>query len=119
MTARWRASSSSSVVTVATRSFVGVGAAVAVEGPPVAHFGEEIHVEVAHDQLGFVAVADFADELAFGIDEVARAVEVVVAEVFDADPVDRADVVLVGDGRRGLLELPQVRATGRVTSPTG
>jgi hypothetical protein len=54
-------------------------------------------------------VGDVADELALGVDEVARAVEVVVAELLDADPVDRADEVLVGHGRRRLLELPQVR----------
>ena len=35
---------------------VGVRAAVAVERPPVAHLGEQVHVEVADDQLGVVVV---------------------------------------------------------------
>ena len=44
----------------------------------------------------------------FRIDEVALAVEVVVAERLDADPVDGADVVHVGDGGRRLLDAPDV-----------
>ena len=75
---------------------VGVGPAVAVEGPAVADLGEQVEVEVADDQLGIVVVADVADELALRVDEVRRAVEVVVAERLDADAVDGADEVLVG-----------------------
>ena len=59
---------------------------------------------------------DVADELAARVDEVAGAVEVVVAVLLDAHPVDRRDEVLVGHGRGRLLELPQVRrqrAAGR------
>src|SRR5215207_5498607 len=85
-----------------------LGPAVPVELPPVADLREEVHVEIAHDELGLVAVGGLADELAFGIDEVRRAVEVVLAEVLDADPVDGADEVLVGDRRRRLLELPEI-----------
>ena len=51
-------------------------------------------------QLLVVGDADVADELAARVDEVALAVEVVVADVgLDADPVDRPDVVAVGDAR--------------------
>ena len=51
---------------------------------------------------------DVADELAARVDEVAGAVEVVVAVLLHAHPVDRGDEVLVGHRGRGLLELPQV-----------
>ena len=99
---------------------VGVGAAVAVERPAVADELDLVHVEVAHDQLRLVGVADVADELALGIDEVALAVEVVVADVgLDADPVDRADVVHVGDGGRRLLDPPDVLGRARGWWPTG
>ena len=88
---------------------VGVGATVAVERPAVTDELDLVHVEVAHDQLGLVGVADVADELALGVDEVALAVEVVVADVgLDADPVDRPDVVHVGDGGGRLLDAPDV-----------
>src|SRR5690606_32241909 len=87
---------------------VRVGAPVPVELPPVAHHAQQVHVEVAHDQLLLVVVAGVADERALGVDEVRRAVEVVVAQVLDTHAVDRADVVLVGHRRRRLLEPPQV-----------
>ncbi len=98
---------------------VHVGAPVAVEGPLVADLLEQIHVEVADDQLLFVGAGDVADELAPRADEVRLSVEVVVAERLDADAVDGADVVLVGDGGGRLLELPQVGAQPTRTSPTG
>ena len=55
------------------------------------------------------ALPSVADELAARVDEVALAVEVVVADIgLDADPVDRPDVVAVGDGVADLLDPPQV-----------
>src|SRR4051794_18583801 len=52
---------------------------------------------------------DLADELAPRVGEVALAVEVVVAVLgFDADAIDRADVVAVGDRVADLLDPPQV-----------
>ena len=52
-----------------------------------------------------------ADELAARVDEVALAVEVVVADLgLDADPVDRPDEVAVRDGVADLLDAPQVFA---------
>src|SRR6266566_4269306 len=87
---------------------VRVRAAVAVERPPVAHLGQQVHVEVTDDHLGVVIMPDVADELALRVDEVGGAVEVVVAEILDAHPVDRTDEVLVRDGGGRLLQLPQV-----------
>src|SRR5687767_3318084 len=57
---------------------VGVGTAVAVEGPPVADLGEQSQVEIADHQLGLVGVGRLADELALRVDEVGGAVEVVL-----------------------------------------
>ena len=88
---------------------VGVGPAVAVERPAIADLLDLVEVELADDQLGLVRVADVADELALGVDEVALPVEVVVADVgLDADAVDRPDVVHVGHGGGRLLDPPDV-----------
>src|SRR5918993_1703358 len=87
---------------------VGVGATIAVELPSVAHLADLVEVEVAHDQLWFVRVAGVTHKLAARVDEVALAVEVVLAERLDADPVDGADVVHVGDRRSRLLQPPDV-----------
>src|SRR3954447_1552715 len=77
---------------------VRVGSAVAVELPDLADLRDDVEIEVADDQLFLERAADTADELAAGVDEVALAVEVVVAELLlDPDPVDRADVVAVRD----------------------
>src|SRR6266496_3743361 len=95
---------------------VRVRPAVPVERPPVAHLGDQVHVQVPDDQVRVVVVPDIADELPLRVDEVRGAVEVVVAQVLGADPVDRPDVVLVGHRRGRLLQLPQVRrqaAAGR------
>src|SRR4029453_15571459 len=59
---------------------VRVGPAVAVERPPVADLADLVQVELADDQLGLVRVADLADELSLGVDEVALPVKVVLAE---------------------------------------
>src|SRR4029079_16879803 len=76
---------------------VRVGPAVAVELPRVAHLVDHVEVHVAHEQLLVVRVADVADELAARVDEIGLAVEIVVAQIlFDADAVDRAHEVAVG-----------------------
>src|SRR3954453_5473784 len=89
---------------------VGVGPAVPVEGPAITYQFDLVDVEVAHDELRLVRVAHVADELTFGVHEVALPVEVVVAERLDADAVDGADVVHVGDGGGRLLDAPDVLA---------
>src|SRR5208282_1424112 len=87
---------------------VSVGPAVPVELPQVPDLGQLFHVQIAHQHLVLVVGGGVADELPARVDEVGLAVEVVVAERLDADPVDRADEVLVGHRRGGLLEPPQV-----------
>src|ERR1700732_3687755 len=85
-----------------------VGAAVAVELPQVPDLGQLAHVQVPDQHLVLVVGAGVAEELPARVHEVGLAVEVVVAERLDADPVDRADEVLVGHRGGGLLEPPQV-----------
>src|SRR5512146_1757233 len=85
-----------------------VRAAVAVELPQVPDLGQLVHVQVADQHLVGVVGGRVAHQLAARVGEVGLAVEVVVPERLDADPVDRADEVLVGHRGRGLLEPPQV-----------
>src|SRR5690606_5094348 len=87
---------------------VGVGPAVAVERPQVAHLGQQAHVEIADDDLVVGVGGGLTHELSTRIGEVGLSVEVVVAQRFHAHAVDRADEVLVGDRRRGLFQPPQV-----------
>src|SRR5258706_7232171 len=89
---------------------VPVGPGVAIARPPIADHLDLVEVEVANDQLWLEGITDVADEVALRLDEVALAVEVVVAERLDADAVDRADVVHVGDRRGWLLDAPDVFA---------
>ena len=60
---------------------VGLGTAVAVELPRLADLRDQVEVQVADEQLLVVRAADAADDLAARVDEVALAVEVVVAEL--------------------------------------
>ena len=99
--------------------FVGVGPAVAEELPGLADLLDLVEVEVADEQLLVVRVADVTDELAPRVDEVGLAVEVVVTQRLDADPVDRADEVAVRQRMRDLLDAPQVLGEARATWPTG
>src|SRR3954470_10689007 len=87
---------------------VGVRTAVAVELPAVADFPQLGQVEVPDDQFGLLVARHLADELGLRVDGVRRPVEVVVAQLLDAHPVDGTDEVLVGDGCGRLLQLPQV-----------
>src|SRR6201996_6802589 len=87
---------------------VGVRPPVPVELPLVPHLFEQVEVQVADEHLVGVVGGGAADDLAARVGEVGLAVEVVVTQRLDADPVDRADEVLVGHGGRGLLQLPQV-----------
>src|ERR1700761_4355117 len=87
---------------------VGVRPPVPVELPLVPDLFEQVEVQVADEHLVGVVGGGAADDLAARVGEVGLPVEVVVTERLDADPVDRADEVLVGPGGRGLLQLPQV-----------
>src|SRR5690349_8652867 len=87
---------------------VGVRPAVAVELPQVPDLGQLCHVQVAHQHLVLVVRGGVPHQLPARVGEVRLAVEVVVAERLDADPVDRADEVLVGHRGGGLLQPPQV-----------
>src|SRR5215469_3017037 len=87
---------------------VGVRAPVPVELPQLPDLVEHGHVQVAdHNLLGRIGGGP-AHDLPARVGEVGLPVEVVVAERLDADPVDRADEVLVGDRGAGLLQPPQV-----------
>src|SRR5947207_12432392 len=66
---------------------VGVGPAVSVELPQVPDLGQLRHVQVAHQHLVLVVRGGVAHQLPARIGEVRLAVEVVVAERLDADPV--------------------------------
>src|SRR3954465_5656987 len=70
---------------------VGVRTAVAVELPAVADFPQLGHVQVSDDQFGLLVARPPADELGLRVDEVRRPVEVVVAQLLDAHPVDGTD----------------------------
>src|SRR3982750_390290 len=90
---------------------VGVRAPVTEELPRLADLLDLVQVHVADEQLLVVRAAKVADELPARIDEVALAVEVVVADVLlDTDAVDRADEIAVRDGVAYLLDPPQVLA---------
>src|ERR1700756_4102368 len=82
--------------------------AVAIELPGVADLADLVHVEVGHDERVLVARRD-GEHLAARIAEVALAIELAdVPGRFEADAVDGADEVAVGDGVRRLFELPEI-----------
>src|SRR5215472_17525547 len=91
------------------QAFVRVRAAVPVELPQVPDLGQLVHVQVTDDDLVGGVGGGFPDDLTARVREVGLAVEVVVAERLDPDPVDRADVVLVSDSGGRLFQPPQVR----------
>src|ERR1035437_5136485 len=95
---------------------VAVRSAVAVERPRVADLLQDVHVEVTNNDVVVGVRRRVTDLLTSRVDEVRRPVEIVVAELSDAHPVEGADEVLIGDRGRGLFEVPEVRgqsATGR------
>src|SRR3954451_20349126 len=82
--------------------------AIAIELPRVADFADLVHVEVGDDERVLIA-RGHGQHLAARIAKVALAVK--LADVpwrFVADAIDRADEVAVGDGVRGLFELPEI-----------
>src|SRR5439155_21069218 len=87
---------------------VRFGSAISIELPRVAHFLDQIEVQIRDDELVLVPAA-FGDDAPARIAEVALAVELAdLPRRFDADAVDRADEIAVGDRVRRLFQLPQV-----------
>src|SRR5215218_10200246 len=90
---------------------VGVGTAIPVELPLVAHLADHVQVEVADDDVLVLAAAALADEVALRVGVLAGAVErhrkIAVLVVLGADPVRGGDEVAVGRGCGRLLEVPQ------------
>src|SRR3954451_13249726 len=92
----------------AGQGVVAVRTAVAVELPQVPDLGQHAHVQVTHDDLVLGVRRRVAHQLPAWVGEVGLAVEVVLAQRLHADPVDRADEVLVRHRGGRLLEPPQV-----------
>src|SRR5688572_6622988 len=93
---------------VGDERLVCVGATVAEELPCVAHLAYLVEVQVGDDE-GVLVARRLGDDLAARVAEVALAVELAdVPRLLVADAVDGADEVAVGDGVRGLFELPEV-----------
>src|SRR3970282_1787786 len=84
---------------------VGVGSPVPVEGPLLTHLFDQVQVEVPDHQLLLGVGGGSVDDLAPGVDEIRRPVEVVVPVRLLTHPVDGADEVLVGHGRGRLLQV--------------
>src|SRR4029079_9115432 len=82
--------------------------AVAEELPRVPHLADLVEVELRGDE-GVLVALGLRQELPARIAEVALPVKLAdVPRPFEADAVDGADEVAVGDGVRRLLELPEV-----------
>src|SRR5678816_2773903 len=95
-------------MSVLDQGAVRVGAAIAEELPRPADLLDHVEIERGDDQLVLVLAAA-REDLAARVDEVRAAVEPAdVPRTLGADAIDRADEVAIGDGVRGLLELPQV-----------
>src|SRR5579863_1289185 len=87
---------------------VRVRPAVAIELPDVAYLANLVEVELGGDEFAAVTRAG-RDEGAARIAEVALPVKFAdVPRRLGADAIDRANEVGVGDGMRGLFELPQI-----------
>src|SRR5947207_13732107 len=87
---------------------VGVGPAVAEELPCAPDVLDDVEVHLRDDELVLVLAA-LRQEVAARIDEVARAVELPdLPRHFDADAIDAAHEVTVGDRVGRLFELPQI-----------
>src|SRR4051794_31119075 len=97
---------------------VGVGAAVPVELPLIAHLADHVEVEIADDDLLVLAAAELPDVVAARVHELAAAVErhglVAVLVVLPADPVGGGDEVAVRGRRGGLLDLPEAVRQARL-----
>src|SRR5689334_6029271 len=89
---------------------VGVRAPIAEKLPRLADFLDLIEIQVGDQNFVFIA-RGAGDDLAARIAEVAGAIEVPdVPGSLSAHAIDGADEVAVGDGMRGLFDLPEVLA---------
>src|SRR6266568_1234621 len=87
---------------------IGLGTAVAVELPNVAHFLDFVEIKVGGKEFVLVA-AGLSNNFSARIAKVALAVEFAnLPGMFGADAVDGSDKIGVGDGVSGLLELPEI-----------
>src|SRR5690348_18282197 len=87
---------------------VGFRPPIPIELPRVANLLNHAEIEVGHHQFILVP-AGHRDELAPRVAKVTLSVEFSdLPGFFDTHAIDRADEIAVGDGVRGLFELPQV-----------
>src|SRR5579863_5326985 len=87
---------------------VALRTAVAEKLPDLADFGNHVEIEIGDHDFIFVA-AGLGDDLAARIAEITLSVEFADAPgLFDANAIDGADEVTVGDGMSRLLEFPQI-----------
>src|SRR6266404_6023761 len=87
---------------------VTVRAAVAEELPDIADFSDHVEIEVGDNQFVLVA-AGLSDDLSPRSAEITLSVEFADApRLLHAYAIDGADKVSIGDGMRGLLQLPQI-----------
>src|SRR6266699_2783517 len=89
---------------------VRFGTAVAEELPNLAHFLDLVEIQIRNDNFLFVA-RSLGDNFSARRPAITLAVEITdIPGALPAHPIDCPDEVSVGDGVRGLLELPEVFA---------
>src|SRR5207253_7664717 len=87
---------------------IAVRPPVAEELPGVAHFANQIEIQIGDDDRVFVA-GRLSDDLAARIAEVTLTIELTdVPGHLVTDAINRADKVTVGDGVRRLFQLPKI-----------
>src|ERR1035437_784825 len=92
---------------------VGLGTAVTIKLPDVAHFANHVEVQVGDDD-GVLVTRAFRHDLAAWIGEIALSVKFAKVPGFlRPDAIDRAHVKYIRHRRGGLFELPQVFAEAR------
>ncbi len=72
------------------------------------NLADKTHVEIPNDDFILAIRGCLSNDISPRTDEVRRSVVVRILEILCAHPVDGTDVVLVGYGRRRLLQLPQI-----------
>ena len=81
--------------------------------PGVAHFANQIEIQIGDDDRVLIA-GRLRDDLPARIAKITLAIELAdVPRLFVADAIDRADEVTVGDRVRGLFQLPEILRQSR------